>query len=230
MRIKTMAAAALATTTLLGTGTAAFADTGSSAAGSGGSSAAGSTTGSSAPTTTTTQPPAPAAGPAGAGCDSDSEWPAYVQGAPANFKAGSDGVFLWHYTTGGWGLRVSHPKLPGQANHVVFSGVISSAGVLGHLKRVDLEKNDSAKISADGHVLTFRFNNYGGVDGVDFTTSCTPGLKVGLKDDGKTFQTRYIHLGPKNAHPGSDPFLIRRVSSDTGTSASGDPNQPPAAS
>lgn len=209
MRIKTLAASALATTTLLALSTAAYADTGAPAP-------------TSPSGTTASAPPAAATpgGPSGT-CDPDSQWPAYVEGAPTNFKAGSDGVFLWHNPAGGWGLRASHPRLPGKADHVVFSGAIGSAGVFGNVKGVDLEKNDSVKVSADGHVLTFRFNNWGAVDGVDFTTTCTPGLKVGLKDDGQPFQTRFIHLGAKEVHPGSDPFVIRRVSTDTSTSGSG---------
>lgn len=216
MRIKILAASALATTTLLGMGAAASADTGAQPG-----------TGTEA-TSPPTSSPAPT--PSTDGCDADSRWPGYVQGAPSNFKAGSDGIFLWHNPTGGWGLRASHPKLPGKSDHVVFSGVISTAGAFGNVKRVDLEKNDAVKVSADGHVLTFSFNNYGGVDGIDFTTTCTPGLKVGLKDDGRSFQVRYIHLGANNTHPGSDPFLIRRVSTDSTTSGSGDPTQPPTSS
>ena len=212
MRIKTLAASTLATATLLGLSTTAYADTGSPV------SPTSPSPSSSAPPATAPGPSTAANGPATGTCDSDSEWPGYVQGAPANFRAGSDGIFLWHDPTGGWGLRASHPRLPGRSDHVVFSGVISTAGMFGHVKGVDLEKNDTVKVSADGHVLSFSFNNWGGVDGVDFTTTCTPGLKVGLKADGHSFQTRFIHLGAKGSHPGSDPFLIRRVSSDTATS------------
>jgi len=215
VRIKILAASTVATATLLGLSSTAYADSGT------------------APTPSSTaapEPTAPPAGTAGGSCDPDREWPDYAQGAPPNFKAGSDGVFLWHNPTGGWSLRASHPRLPGQSNHVVFSGAISSAGGFGHIKGVHLEKNDSVKLSGDGHVLAFTFNNWGGVDGVDFSTSCTPGLKVGLKADGHSFSPRYIHLGAKDAHPGSDPFLIRRVSSDSATSAPTAAASPPVSS
>ncbi|HVA44244.1 MAG TPA: hypothetical protein VNF50_12240 [Acidimicrobiales bacterium] len=201
MRIKALAASALAATTIIGFGSTAFADT---------------------------APPSNASGAASSGsCNSDSEWPAYVQGEPANFKAGSDGVYLWHYTKGGWGLRVSHPRLPGKANHVDFTGTISTAGTFGNVKRIDLEKNDSVTVGSNGHTLTFDFNNYGGIDGVDFTTTCTPGLKVELKADSGRVQTSYIHLGTNESHPGANPFLIRRVSSDTRTSSTSNSSQPP---
>jgi len=205
MRIKALAASALAATTIIGFGSAAFADTPASPANSSGASGNGT-------------------------CNTDSEWPAYVQGQPANFKAGSDGVYMWHYPKGGWGLRVSHPLLPGKANHVTFSGTISTAGTFGNVKRVDLEKNDTVTVGSQGHTLTFDFNNYGGVDGVDFTTSCTPGLKVEFKADGGRVQTRFIHLGANDTHPGANPFLIRRMSSDTGTASTSNPSQPPATS
>ena len=207
MRIKALAASALAATTILGFSTAAFADSGT----------AGTTGGSSSPASPGTTAPNSGGSTSTGSCNSDSEWPAYVQGQPANFKAGSDGVYMWHYIGGGWGLRVSHPRLPGKANHVTFTGTISSAAIIGNVKPVDLEENDTVTIGAGGHTLAFDFNNYGGVDGVDFTATCTPGLKVDLKADGGRVQTRFIHLGAKDVHPGTNPFLIRRVSSDPGT-------------
>jgi len=225
MRIKALAASALAATTIIGFGSAAFAD---SATGSTGASTGSGGSGATAPAAT---PPSNAAGTTTNGsCNTDSEWPAYVQGEPANFKAGSDGVYMWHYAKGGWGLRVSHPRLPGKANHVTFTGTISTAGTFGNVKRVDLEKNDTVTVGSNGHTLTFDFNNYGGVDGVDFTTTCTPGLKVELKADGGRVQTKYIHLGANDTHPGANPFLIRRISSDPGTSPASNPSQPPTSS
>lgn len=218
MRIKALAASALAATTVLGVGTAAFAD------GTTGAGTSGTTTST---TSTTAAPGSNPTSTAPNSCDTDSEWPGYVQGEPSNFQAGSDGVYLWHYTNGGWGLRVSHPRLPGKADHVEFTGTITSAGTIGNIKRVDLEKNDTVSVGPDGHTLTFDFNNYGGVDGVDFTTSCTPGLKVDLRADGSRIQDQYIHLGAHDVHPGSNPFEIRRIYTDTGTTPTPEPTQPP---
>ena len=152
-----------------------------------------------------------------ANCDADSHWPAYVQGQPDGFDARDDGVYLWHNPSGGWGLRVSHPLLPGRANRVVFTGTITSRGQIGNVTRVKDEKDDIVKVGPKGHGLRFRFVDYGGVDGVDFTTTCTPGLQVSLKADRTTIQPQYVHLGDKKVSPGSDPFRIRRRDNDTAT-------------
>jgi hypothetical protein len=155
--------------------------------------------------------------PAKANCDADSHWPSYVQGQPDGFDARDDGVYLWHNPSGGWGLRVSHPLLPGRANRVVFTGTITSHGKIGNVTRVKDEKDDIVKVGPKGHALRFRFVDYGGVDGVDFTTTCTAGLQVSLKADRTTIQPQYVHLGDKKVSPGSDPFRIRRRQNDTAT-------------
>lgn len=155
--------------------------------------------------------------PGKANCDTNSHWPAYVQGRPDAFDARDDGVYLWHNPSGGWGLRVSHPLLPGHANRVVFTGTITSRGQIGNVTRVKDEKDDVVKVGPKGHSLRFRFVDYGGVDGVDFTTTCTPGLQVSLKADRATIQPQFVHLGDKKVSPGSDPFRIRRRENDTAT-------------
>ena len=157
--------------------------------------------------------------PKAAACDTDAHWPGYVQGRPDGFDAQDDGVYMWHNPKGGWAIRVSHPVLPGKANRVVFTGTVTTAGHIGHVTRVRDEKDDVVKVTNNGHTLAFRFVNYGAVDGVDFTTSCTPGLRVGLKADRTSVPTKFIHLGDKKVNPGSDPFLIRRRDADTTTTA-----------
>jgi hypothetical protein len=165
------------------------------------------------------EPAKPAHTRPAASCNTDANWPGYVQGEPDGFDAGDDGAYLWHNPTGGWGLRVSHPELPGKANRVVFTGTIVSKGKIGNLAKVRDEKGDVVKVGAKGHVLRFRFVDYGGVDGVDFTTTCTPGLRVALKADRTAMPTQFVHLGDRNTHPGTNPFRIRRRDSDTGTFA-----------
>ena len=172
------------------------------------------TTGTSAGPTTTGSPSSSA--PTSA-CDTDAHWPGYVQGRPDGFDAHDDGVYMWHNPKGGWAIRVSHPVLPGKANRVVFSGTVTTAGRIGHVVRVRDEKDDVVRVTNNGHTLAFRFVDYGWVDGVDFTTTCTPGLRVGLKADGSSMPTKFIHLGDQKINPGSDPFLIRRRDADTTT-------------
>ena len=172
-------------------------------------------------TSPTAPPSTPPSAPATAkpACDTDTHWPAYVQGHTDAFDAHDDGVYLWHNPEGGWGLRVSHPVLPGGANRVVFSGTITSKGTIGTLKRVKDEKDDKIKVGHHGHTLAFRFVNYGGVDGLDFTTTCTPGLRAALRADSQPMQTRFIHLGDHKVNPGSNPFVVHRRDADTTTSA-----------
>lgn len=152
-----------------------------------------------------------------AACATDSHWPGYAQGRPDGFDAHDNGAYLWHNPTGGWAVRVSHPRLPGGANQVAFSGRIISKGVIGHVQRVRDERNDSVSVSPNGHVLTFHLVNYGWVDGFDFTTSCTPALGVGLRADGVSIQPRFVHIGDRKVNPRSDPFSIRRRDDDPTT-------------
>ena len=168
--------------------------------------------------TATTGAQVPTASGSSTNCDADAHWPAYVKGQPDAFDAGDDGVYLWHNPSGGWGLRVSHPLLPGHANRVVFTGTITSRGQIGNVVRVKDETGDKVKVGPKGHTLSFRFVDYGGVDGVNFTTTCTPGLRVSLKADRSVIQTQFIHLGDQKVHPGTNPFRIRRREADTGTS------------
>ena len=178
-------------------------------------SALAATTGTTArPTTGSPSSSAPKAA-----CATDAHWPGYVQCKPDGFDAHDDGVYMWHNPKGGWGIRVSHPVVPGKANRVVFTGAVTTAGQIGHVVRVRDEKNDVVKVTNNGHTLAFHFVDYGWVDGVDFTTTCTPGLRVGLKADGSSMPTKFIHLGDKKVNPGSDPFLIRRRDTDTTTVA-----------
>ena len=168
------------------------------------------------------------AAPAGASSSCDDHWPGYVQGRPDHFDAGDDAISMWHNPTGGWGLRVTHPVLPGRANRVVFTGAIRSAGKIVDVKRVADEKDDVVKVGEDGHTLYFRFVNYGAIDGVDFATTCTPGLQVNLKVDGGAVQPRFVHLGDKKVNPKSVPFTIRRVDADHITQPAPNPPAPPA--
>ena len=158
------------------------------------------------PTTTASSSVAPPAA-----CEADAHWPADIQGRPDGFDGRDDGVYLWHNPEGGWGIRVSHPVLPGRANRVVFSGRIVSQGLIGHVERVRDEKDDRVVVSGDGHSLWFRFVNYSGVDGVDFTTTCTHSLGVNLKVDGSPMPTQFIHLGDRKVSPDANPFRIRRL-------------------
>ena len=133
----------------------------------------------------------------------DDAWPAVVDGRPVR----DPGVRVWHDTTG-WHVRVTHDTVHDR----VFSGEITTTGSLNDVVAVRLEKNDSLVVGAGGHTIRFRFNNYGGVDGFDFTTHCAPFLAFGFLSDGHVVAPARIALGAASAHPAHDPFVIVRPS------------------
>lgn len=168
------------------------------------------TSGSS--TSTPTTPPAAVAhstAPATTNtCDTnkDDEWPDVANGVPAGFEAGdASGVYAWHGPDG-WHVRVTHRGDTGR----VYTGTIWTAGTIDHVTAVKLEKDDQVETGAAGHVLTFRFVDYGGIDGVNFTTHCADGLHVNFRVDGHELPAVRVFAGHTSYHPTSMPFVVRR--------------------
>jgi hypothetical protein len=192
MGLKTSAAAALVGITLLG--------------GVGIASAATSSN------TTTPSTPASAA-PAAPDCHGvyDGEWPDVFNGRPANLDAGgTGGVYLWH-DNDGWHLRVTHNG----HDEALFAGTISTPGEITY-QRVQDEKADKTSVGPFGHVLAFRFTNYGYMDGVDFQTTCAPRITFDLEagtDEGHLHQigTERIFVGHADSNPTSNPFTAQRA-------------------
>ena len=129
-------------------------------------------------------------------------WPAWTDGRPA----ADPGVRLWHSATG-WHVRVTHDSLHDR----VFAGEILTPGTLVGVTPVRLEKNDALTVGPNKHGLLFRFNNYGGVDGFDFATSCAPFLEFGFTSDAHLIGPARISIGAGGRHPAHDPFVIRRT-------------------
>jgi hypothetical protein len=147
-----------------------------------------------APTTTTTTTCLPA--------DHDGPWPAWTEGRPA----ADPGVRVWHSATG-WHVRVTHDSIHDR----VFAGEIFTTGKIVSATPVRLEKNDAVTVGPLKHALVFRFNNYGGVDGFDFTTRCAPFLEFGFTSDAHLIGPSRISIGAGGRHPAHDPFVIRRT-------------------
>jgi hypothetical protein len=103
---------------------------------------------------------------------SDNHWPASIQGRPMGLDAGdTGGAYLWH-DGDGWHLRVTH-----KGDHErTFAGAIATRGKLA-FQRVADERADKAGVTGGGHVLWFRFHNYGRIDGVDFRSTCAPSIR-----------------------------------------------------
>lgn len=138
----------------------------------------------------------------------DTHWPAAVQGVPTNLHAGAaGGNYFWHTKTG-WHLRVTHRG----SSRVVFTGrIVSSTPIT--VTGVKLEKNDTFTLSADKLTLTYRFRNYGRIDGLDFKTDCSQHLRLsGSTMGGKKLPVSRIWLGARHVHPLSNPFVVIKVS------------------
>jgi hypothetical protein len=52
--------------------------------------------------------------------------------------------------------------------------------------------------------------NYGGIDGLNFTTHCADGLHVNFQVDGRELPTVRVFVGHTSYHPLSMPFVVRR--------------------
>ena len=136
----------------------------------------------------------------------DGHWPASVQGRPLLFHAGARaGDYIWH-DANGWHLRVTHQGKAG----VVFSGRIVSAAPLDEVP-VRLEATDVVTLSADKKTITYRFVNYGGVDGFDFKASCSDRLAFTSRMAGVKLPDWRVRLGVHSRHPLENPFVIRRI-------------------
>jgi hypothetical protein len=132
----------------------------------------------------------------------DDVWPAWTNDRPGR----DPGVTIWH-DGNGWHVRLTHNTIRDR----VFSGEIQTTGMLTNVSAVRLERNDYLTVGSGGHALRFRFNNYGGTDGFDFTTHCAPYLEFGFVTDGHVLSTAHISIGAAAHHPAQDPFVIRRT-------------------
>ena len=130
------------------------------------------------PAATFAASPAPSA-EAAAVCP-DTHWPASVQGRPVRLHAGArGGDYIWHDAKG-WHLRVTHHG----TKKVVFTGkIVSSAPMT--VTPYRLENADGITLSADKLTLTYRFRNYGRLDGLDFKTDCAQRLAISGSMAGK---------------------------------------------
>jgi hypothetical protein len=150
----------------------------------------------SAPTTTTTT----------TAC-TDGHWPVSVQGRPTALHAGGPaGDYVWH-DAAGWHLRVTHAS----STRRTFTGRISASAPM-TVTPFRLETGDTITLSADKLTITYKFYNYGHVDGLDFKTACAHRLTFSGSMSGVKLPTSRIWIGYHNRHPLQNPFVIVRVS------------------
>jgi hypothetical protein len=134
-------------------------------------------------------------------------WPRVVQGVPTKWHAGAAaGDYIWHDSRG-WHLRVTHPRV----GKVVFAGRIESDQPL-TVQAIKLEGVDFVALSADKKTITYRFANYGHIDGLNFQTACASKLTFTGSMQGARLPRWRIWIGLNNVHPLQNPFTVVRVS------------------
>ena len=149
----------------------------------------------------------PTASTAAATC-TDGHWPASVQGVPTAWHVGgAAGDYVWHDATG-WHLRVTHRG----TGKVVFSGKIVASAPITSAVAVHLEGSDSIALSADKLTLTYRFSNYGKIDGLNFRTDCARRVSFAGSMGASRLPIGRIWVGRGNHHPLQNPFAVVRVS------------------
>lgn len=149
------------------------------------------------------------------GC-STGRLPNVVMGSP-DVKAGqATGVYLWHGSNG-YSLRATHPG----TRKVVFTGRLTASNSFSHVTPVRFERTDSFALSPDHKTLTFRFTNYGYIDGLNLAADCSRLIRVNVRIDGVQATPRQIKLGSHRSNPTSSPFTIERTQPATPTATIG---------
>lgn len=138
------------------------------------------------------------------GC-STGRLPNVVMGSPDVKPGQALGVYLWHGSNG-YSLRATHPG----HGKVVISGRLSASNGFSHVTKVAFEKADWLKTSSDGKQLTFRFTNYGYIDGLNLAADCSRLIRVNIQINGASASPRQIKLGAHRSNPTSNPFTIER--------------------
>jgi hypothetical protein len=133
-------------------------------------------------------------------------WPAWANGRPAGIDPKTAaGTFMWH-DKAGWHIRVTHRH---DARRT-FAGRLTTSGRFFDVKAVRLEGHDAVSVSADHHTLTFRFGNYGAVDGLNFRVACAPSIGFEFVSDGTTMLASRVTIGHSAVNPATNPFEITR--------------------
>ncbi len=136
----------------------------------------------------------------------DGHWPASVQGKPTLLhEGGPAGDYIWHDATG-WHLRVTHAT---SARRVFTGRIVANAPMT--VTPVRTEAGDSIILSADNMTITYKFNNYGHIDGLDFRTDCAHRILFSGSVSRVKLPTNRIWIGHRNQHPLENPFVIVRV-------------------
>ena len=115
------------------------------------------------------------------------------------------GDYIWHDARG-WHVRVTHHG----SGKVIFAGkIVSSAPMT--VTPFRLENRDGITLSADKLTLTYRFRNYGRIDGFDVKTNCAQRLVIASSMAGHKLPVGRIWLGRQGVHPLENRFVLVKV-------------------
>jgi hypothetical protein len=131
--------------------------------------------------------------------------PNIVMGSPDVRPGQALGVYLWHGSNG-YSLRATHPG----HQRVVIAGRLSASNGFSNVTKVRFERADSLSLSADHKTMTFRFTNYGYIDGINFAANCSKLMRVKIRINEAVASPRQIKLGKRRSNPTSNPFAIER--------------------
>lgn len=148
---------------------------------------------------------APAASAHNPGCRTG-RLPVTVVGSPGLKAKQAVGAYLWH-NGHGYSLRVTHPG----STKLTISGSVTVSRAIHNVRRVRLERNDSVRVGPRRHTATFVFNNYGYIDGFDFTAACSKTVRVAVKVGAAQATPAQVFLGKTRVNPTSVPFTVERT-------------------
>ena len=137
----------------------------------------------------------------------DAWWPGWTHLRPAKANlTTTTGVWMWHDGLG-WHIRTTHRGVALRT----LSGRLQTAGQFAGVSAIRLEGRDSLNVSKDHHVVNFRFDNHGAVDGLNFRTHCAPWIEFAFISDGKRLPVKNVAIGQRGVNPKIDPFTIART-------------------
>ncbi len=138
--------------------------------------------------------------------------PSAVKGNPGSramrrvTRAGD--AFIYH-NGAGWHLRMRHRG----SDKLTFTGTIRTNDgkeINPSAYRLEPGHGDEFTLGPDKTSLTFTFNNYGGIDGLDMTMNCSADVTFELSADGSEMNPDRIHLGRRRIEALTNPVTIER--------------------
>jgi hypothetical protein len=117
-------------------------------------------------------------------------------------------AWIWH-NRAGWHLRLRHK---GSAKFTFTGTITSNDGkpISARAFHLEPKHGDTFTVSADKKMVTFLFNNFGGIDGLDLNMHCSANVTFSLSAAGKLMNPDRIHLGRARIAAFTSPVTIER--------------------